>query len=298
MKRHRNTLLELERRAEKRHVGAKRVLAKSYDSGVSIELCYDSAYWRPAGFDSNLRGPHAASLPFGLADEVAAYTVEPFESENLAAPITADDLRKKTKEEFEEKPSAPEPAATSELPEQQRGENGQAANQEERPLSAGVEPAASAFAQDLHAIAAEQKKRAQQIFPSAPTTREEAPRDHPHAIFDRIGRNMAYATTFDLGTLELQNRFNEFDRQLDASGKRPPGNKIEAFAGPVALNDLDVAEDFEAMGMASNRGKEATAKISVDPPGQNVPDKDCITPPEHSATVPLPASDAPPATPQ
>jgi hypothetical protein len=36
-----------------------------------------------------------------------------------------------------------------------------------------------------------------------------------HAIFDRIAQSMTYANAYDLGTVELENRFAEFDRQED-----------------------------------------------------------------------------------
>ncbi|HAC65490.1 MAG TPA: hypothetical protein DCF68_18655, partial [Cyanothece sp. UBA12306] len=39
--------------------------------------------------------------------------------------------------------------------------------------------------------------------------------NNPHAIFDRMGKNMAYATTFDVGTIELEQLFDEFDSTLD-----------------------------------------------------------------------------------
>lgn len=43
-----------------------------------------------------------------------------------------------------------------------------------------------------------------------------------HSIFDQLGKNMAYATAFDLGTLSLQQRFDEFDRRLDEQDTLPP----------------------------------------------------------------------------
>lgn len=43
-----------------------------------------------------------------------------------------------------------------------------------------------------------------------------------HSIFDQLGKNMAYATAFDLGTLSLQQRFDEFDRRLDEQDTPPP----------------------------------------------------------------------------
>jgi hypothetical protein len=36
--------------------------------------------------------------------------------------------------------------------------------------------------------------------------------DDAHAIFDRIAQSMEYANAFDVGTVELQKRFEDFDR--------------------------------------------------------------------------------------
>ncbi|MGH7596276.1 MAG: papain-like cysteine protease family protein [bacterium] len=326
MRRHKTTLLELERKVQNKPNGAKRVLARAYDSGVSIELCYDSSYWRPRSIDSNIYGRPAGSQSFGWSDEVAAYTVESFETENPDEPIAADDSvsRKTTKEEFDEKSSAPDEATRYELQERRSDDNEQTANGKESEPGSGAASTseASSFVRDLQAIAAEQMQRSQQAAKTAPTAREEEPPpNHPHAIFDRMGKNMSYATTFDLGTLELKNRFNEFDRQLDASEKRtPPRKMIEAFAGPVELNDLDFAEDFAAMSMAANKGggvpsgeisgqtpfstKGAATKVSGAAPTKSFPGKGAgTTTPEQSAPAPTKGSPqqdsgAPPRTPQ
>lgn len=60
------------------------------------------------------------------------------------------------------------------------------------------------------------------------------------AIFDKIAENMRYANAYDLGSVELNNRFSEFDRQWDreqeaetarrrrhAEARRPPGDEKE-----------------------------------------------------------------------
>ncbi len=40
-----------------------------------------------------------------------------------------------------------------------------------------------------------------------------------HSVFDRMGKSMAYANSFDLGTITLEQRFDEFDRLLDVEEK-------------------------------------------------------------------------------
>jgi biotin carboxyl carrier protein len=50
-----------------------------------------------------------------------------------------------------------------------------------------------------------------------------------HAIFDRIKQSMQYANAYDLGTVELENRFAEFDRQEDRRRRAPQ----KAGGGPA-----------------------------------------------------------------
>ena len=55
------------------------------------------------------------------------------------------------------------------------------------------------------------------ISPQQPIQPEPPFTSRSHAVFDQMGKNMAHATDFDQGTLELslEQRFNEFDRILD-----------------------------------------------------------------------------------
>lgn len=52
-----------------------------------------------------------------------------------------------------------------------------------------------------------------------------------HAIFDRIKQSMQYANAYDLGTVELDNRFAEFDRQEDQR-RRAAQTKSNGRAAP------------------------------------------------------------------
>lgn len=57
-----------------------------------------------------------------------------------------------------------------------------------------------------------------------------------HAIFDRIAQSMQFANAYDLGTVELENRFAQFDRQDDQQRHRPPaGNGIAATPSAPAV---------------------------------------------------------------
>jgi hypothetical protein len=70
---------------------------------------------------------------------------------------------------------------------------------------------------------------------NAPPRPSSAPNEQ--AIFDRIAQSMQYANAFDLGTVELENRFADFDRLAEIQ-KRPAEPKK---ARPVPLVDPAVA---------------------------------------------------------
>lgn len=59
-------------------------------------------------------------------------------------------------------------------------------------------------------------RMAQGIPPETPPTAPEPTYSSAHSVFDRMGKNMAFANSFDLGTISLQQRFDEFDRIFDA----------------------------------------------------------------------------------
>jgi hypothetical protein len=72
------------------------------------------------------------------------------------------------------------------------------------------------------------------------------------AIFDRIARSMEYANAYDLGSLELRNRFADFDRSADSADEarqRKAGNGVTAPARSASLTVSadEVLRDLEAM---------------------------------------------------
>lgn len=58
-----------------------------------------------------------------------------------------------------------------------------------------------------------QKQTIKQVIPQPIT--QKFSQIKSHSIFDQISENLAYANSFDLGTLTLEQRFDEFDRILD-----------------------------------------------------------------------------------
>ncbi|MEP1079879.1 hypothetical protein NDI52_31210 [Leptolyngbya sp. PL-A3] len=65
--------------------------------------------------------------------------------------------------------------------------------------------------------------------PKAPTAEPAPSYSSAHSVFDRMGKNMAFANSFDLGTVPLQQRFDEFDRILEAEEKGQSQSKAAAF---------------------------------------------------------------------
>jgi hypothetical protein len=84
--------------------------------------------------------------------------------------------------------------------------------------------------------------------PQAPAPRSESRghvTEHPHAIFERMGRSMSQSTSFDLGSVALDRRMDAFDAEL-RSGEQPqptPGGGEEEHE----LSDDDVAADIAAI---------------------------------------------------
>lgn len=130
---------------------------------------------------------------------------------------------------------------------------------------------AEAFAADLAAIL-----RGEKVYEPPVETPAEAPpapkpqtqpasqsqaqsvppkKPNPHDIFDQMGRNMAHATAFDLGTFSLEQRFDEFDRLLDKqeseslgyeeypaiSGSEDTSKSAQSFAFDEEELEADVA---------------------------------------------------------
>jgi len=72
--------------------------------------------------------------------------------------------------------------------------------------------------------------RTQSKEPSQPEFKNE------HAIFDRIAQSMEYANAYDMGTMELDNRFSDFDRLFDYEEE----SKTKKRKGPDKKNDRDL----------------------------------------------------------
>jgi hypothetical protein len=119
--------------------------------------------------------------------------------------------------------------------------------------------AATGEMRDRSQLAAAQSQRAREmevIDGTAADIPERPMRDAPNeqAIFDRIAQSMEYANSFDLGTVELDNRFADFDQVADARDRvndaRLAGQaKIDEVRSqaPKKVGTSEFIEDLDAI---------------------------------------------------
>lgn len=81
------------------------------------------------------------------------------------------------------------------------------------------------------------------------------PAEHPHSVFDRMGKSMSFANTFDLGRIDVDRQFSEIESGLDlaaiariehtnALGLPAPAKRLRS---PANLHDDELAADLSAM---------------------------------------------------
>jgi hypothetical protein len=98
--------------------------------------------------------------------------------------------------------------------------------------------------------------------PEAPERPAQEARNE-HAIFDRIAQSMQYANAYDLGSIDLENRFADFDATSERSAKpasasRKTMRSAPADAGPPAGTE-DFLRDLDAIRHPSAAESESTA---------------------------------------
>lgn len=86
--------------------------------------------------------------------------------------------------------------------------------------------------------------------------------DRSQAIFDRIAQSMQYANAYDLGTVELENRFADFDRVSDSQQRdketkkekkqEPRANESTNGAAAAKVGNEDFIRDLDAIHNARN----------------------------------------------
>ena len=250
------------------------VQAQAFDWDEPIDLHYGGSYAAAASLSpesisdqraleslaDDIRAVHVESFEVVEADP-AAITPEPVSTHDRAA---EPDERQVTIETAPAAPVAPPSASHEEAFDWDGLELGLSS-----PKGAAPSDAADNFEADLRAILTGQTPPPAAASPTSPATSPppaptpaEEPAADPHAIFDKIGQSMAYATSFDLGTVALEQRFDEFDRDLDRQAQKRPtpatpqatAMAVEAPSPPPAstLDEMDLIEDFAIMSEAAS----------------------------------------------
>jgi hypothetical protein len=97
------------------------------------------------------------------------------------------------------------------------------------------------------------------------------------AIFDRIAQSMAFANTYDLGTVELENRFSDFDRISEIEQKAAKENKAKprktpstvSPSGAPPVDSADFIRDLDAIrqghyGTSARPDSAASSSMSLE----------------------------------
>jgi hypothetical protein len=192
-------------------------------------------------------------------------------------------------------PSAPPPASAAPLPPADRP----TAKQPDTDAVAGAPTSTAAtideqeLAADMKAILSGQKvydpgtgetrPREQVAKPAAPAAA--APQQPPipggdgHAIFDAIARSMEYAQQYDLGSIDLDSRFDDFDRISDLEGRgrhrRDDDRDDDAPAGgPVGTADF--LQDMDAIRSAAEDRVHDSLRQAADAIGSGLAHATCL----------------------
>ena len=84
----------------------------------------------------------------------------------------------------------------------------------------------------------------------APATQNAPSAALSHAFFDRLGDNMRYSNTFDVGSFDLSERLRAFENEVDAE------EAARAFSRPEVLDDVDIAAELSAIQEAQQQADQ------------------------------------------
>lgn len=136
----------------------------------------------------------------------------------------------------------------------------------EKPIEKPVDPSDEEFFKDLQDIISGNgkfNKDTRKVEPSrsAPPPPPAPNADNSQAIFDRIAQSMSYANAYDLGSVDLDNRFAEFDRMDDDRTKPKPKPSKKATDGPrpPVINTADFIEDMKDI---ADQARESATKMA------------------------------------
>lgn len=136
------------------------------------------------------------------------------------------------------------------------------------PPSKGGDPSDDEFFKDLQDIISgngkfnQDTRKVEPTKPSAPAPPPPMPNaDNGQAIFDRIAQSMSYANAYDLGDVELENRFAQFDQMADERQTKPKAKKSSSSdPRPPSVNTTDFLEDMRAI---ADQSRDASNRIAA-----------------------------------
>ncbi|HYR06684.1 MAG TPA: papain-like cysteine protease family protein, partial [Longimicrobium sp.] len=173
---------------------------------------------------------------------------------------------------------------------------------------------------DLRTLLGEAFSAPQAAAPEpAPAPRREEPRapepppppvaENGHAVFDQVGRALAFATTFNLPPVSLEQRFDDFDRVLEReeavretvraqkaqAAQPPPAAAALSLDSETLMNDLRMLGGGDFGAQRAPRPAPAAESFAVEPapaePARALAVADVPAPPVEVRTVePGPAS--------
>ncbi|MEV6598587.1 hypothetical protein AB0M36_17175 [Actinoplanes sp. NPDC051346] len=85
---------------------------------------------------------------------------------------------------------------------------------------------------------------------AGPTSTPQLPQANEHAFFDALAASMEYANTYDLGSMELRRKFDDFDRAAQPpqpAAPRPPPAIVENTLGNSAVGNAEFIQDLDAI---------------------------------------------------
>ena len=263
-----NSLLALEREllGQKRKPKSKRSRVKSqvFDTGEAIKLQYDSTVFPTSAPKTAVSVSEAASnvvsLPINLLTDNE--TSDTFTLTNLSKSpsLIETDINSNEASELDLPATSPQ-VYNPQVSEETSQETENFLSQAAQIISESETQPYPLQEEELPAILAELKTDLPETpaTPSTPQTQSTSDRHNPHAIFDRLGKNMAYATTFDVGTIELEQLFDEFDRSLDRE-QPDSGNSV-----PQTQRNSELEQRFDELDRSLDRQEKAQTSTEASP---------------------------------
>jgi hypothetical protein len=108
-----------------------------------------------------------------------------------------------------------------------------------------------------------------------------------HSIFDSMAKNLRYAATFDLGSVDLERRFDALERELDLDESRSHAARM---AGGIDLDEAELARD---LAMVTDGGRVAMPLAPPAPPAPPTPPAPTQQEPPRQPSAPAVETPAP-----